>query len=117
LFGVGERLRCKQLFLNLLLNYSETLFGAACSVAPELNLRLQFMHSIFGCSEFHGKFMCQAHGPIGIVAKLVGLLEEYAPTAIGAQLLGYQLRRGRATKSPAEAGQVVCLNVDKHGGD
>ena len=63
MFGVGERLRCKQLFLNLLLNYSKPLFGAGRSVAPEVNLRLQLMHSIFGRSEFHGKFMCQNRRP------------------------------------------------------
>jgi hypothetical protein len=62
----GARLGSDQLFLDFFLNYPKPLFSAPRSLAPEFNLGLQLMHSIFGRSEFHRKLVCQGHGAIAI---------------------------------------------------
>jgi len=36
------------------------------SVSPVLNLSHHLMCSIFGCSEFHGKLVCQTHSAIAV---------------------------------------------------
>ena len=41
-----------------------------------LNLSHHLMCSIFGCSEFHGKFVCQTHSPIAVFFGKVGCLSD-----------------------------------------
>jgi len=62
----SERSPHKQLLFNLILNGPKPLFGADGSVSPVLNLSHHLMCSIFGCSEFHGKLVCQTHSAIAV---------------------------------------------------
>ncbi len=47
-----------------------------CSFSPVLNLPGHLLCSVFGRSEFHGKFVCQTHSPIAVFFGKVGCLSD-----------------------------------------
>ena len=61
-----EMISGEQFLFNLLLDRLKPLFGAGCSFLPVLNLPRHLLCSVFGRSEFHGKFVCKTHGPIAV---------------------------------------------------
>ena len=70
--GITAKVGQEKLLFNFFLDSPKPLFRAGCSFSPMLNLSLHFVRSFFGCSELHGKLMCQTHSAIAVIFRKVG---------------------------------------------